>query len=184
VHRTWRNGLGGLAAALLLAAAGLSGTTTAAAAAQPVTPPPVTIAATGFYMIVNNRTNKCVDAPASSHTSGTLLVQFGCHGGDNQRWAPFDAGDGFFVLLSKNTPSLCINIRLDFLIDQEPCNINSVDQKWQWGVANNNGDLVLFSARPGNLCFGLNPNTDKDGTLFFPIPCSNTNSANLWHPES
>jgi hypothetical protein len=178
VHRTWHKGLGGLAAALLLAAGGLAGTTSAATAAQPVT-----AAATSFFKIVNNRTIKCVDVPSSQHTSGVRLQEWECHGGDNQRWAPVDTGDGFFVLISKNSASLCMHIRPDLFVDQDACDIASNLQKWQWGIANSNGDLVLFSAAPGNRCLGLVPNNIGNGTPIGVIPCSNTNSANHWHPE-
>jgi hypothetical protein len=181
VHRTFRNGLGGLVAALLLAAGGLTATTTTTAAAA--APRPVTIAADSFYKIRNTRTGKCVDVPASSHATRVLLQEWDCHGGDNQRWTPFDLGNGFFLLQSKNTTSMCMNVRLDFLIDQEPCNVASIDQQWQWEVVNNNGELALHLARPGFLCLGLSPDTAKNGTGFVPLTCSPTNSAVFWHPE-
>jgi hypothetical protein len=170
VRRTWRNGLSTLAATLLLAAGGLVATAPTAAAAP----------TSAFYMIVNDRTGKCVDVPDSSHRSGDTLAQWPCRGRDNQRWAPIDEHDGFFALISMNTPSLCLTIGIDFLIKQTTCDFQSREQRWQWG-GNGSGQLVLLAGRPGNLCLGLHPNTEKDGTGYFPIPCSNTDSANLFH---
>jgi hypothetical protein len=183
VHRTWRNGLGGLAAALLLAAGGLVGSTTAATAA-----PPVTTAATSFLKIVNNSTGKCIDVPASSHATGTLLQLWPCHGGDNQRWTPIDTGDGFFQLQSKNTPSMCMNVQIADLwpVDQQSC-VAWAGQKWRWAVVDSNGDLVLVSALPqapgeGSACLRLNNATAT--TRLAAFACDNITSAMFWHPES
>jgi hypothetical protein len=113
MHRTWRNGVGSLAVALLMAAGGLVGTTAAAAAAS--TDAEV---ASSFYMIVHSRTGKCVDVPGSSHRSFQTVQEWECHGGANQRWAAIDEQDDGFVLISMNTPTLCMAVGADFLIKQ------------------------------------------------------------------
>jgi hypothetical protein len=180
VHRTWRNGLSGLAVTLLLAAGGLVGTTTSAAAAAAQS---ATIADTGYYKIVHKRTGKCVDVPDSSHATGARIQEWDCHGGANQRWTGIYQVDGSFLLQSKNTPSMCITVGI---IDgphiyQTTC-FPYDGEKWRWRVANSNGDLQLVSAFPGNLCLALSPDTDRNGTKLDALPCSETDNVNFWHP--
>lgn len=180
MYRALRNGL----AAALLAIGGLAVTATAAHA-QPtaVKPAPIgapSLASTGFYLLVNDRTNKCVDVPSSSHASGTRLQEWDCHGGDNQRWAPLDLGNGFAAIVSKNSGNLCMNVRDTLIVEQAVCNFSSLSQQWQQGFADP-VHQVLVSRVPGNYCLGLSPNNIANGTDIAAIPCSNTNTANFWH---
>ncbi|MEV6299978.1 RICIN domain-containing protein [Actinoplanes sp. NPDC051861] len=164
-------------AAFLLAATGF-----APAAAATAAPPTPSLAADGFYKIVNDRTQKCVDVPSASHASGVFLQQWTCHGGDNQRWTPIDERDAFFLLISKHSPQLCLHVRDSTIVDQSTCDFADPAYRWQWRVANDSGDLVLGSKLPGQLCLYLDPNTVRDGAGLRAKPCSNTHPANHWNP--
>ena len=41
----------------------------------------------GTYEMVNEVSNKCLDVRAQATANGSYIEQFGCHGGDNQRWS-------------------------------------------------------------------------------------------------
>lgn len=182
MQHTLRRAAFGLAAALLMAV-GLAGTGTAADA-HPVSAT-VKPLATGFFEIVNNRTGKCVDDPHGDHVNGRGLNEFTCHGGDNQRWAPIDQGNGFFTLQSLNTASFCIHVRTNNVIEQLTCvpsnDPDSPREQWRLILMDSLGDLGFQSALPGSPCLFLNPNTSADNTPLAVKPCSSTDSANFWH---
>ena len=60
----------------------------------------------GIYELVSN--GLCLDASNSSTTSGTAVVGWGCHDGDNQQWVVNYLSDGTFQL----TPKYAQNLRL------------------------------------------------------------------------
>ena len=41
----------------------------------------------GTYQIVNKVSNKCLDVRDATTANGAYIEQFGCNGGDNQRWS-------------------------------------------------------------------------------------------------
>ena len=58
----------------------------------------------GIYEIVSN--GYCLDVTGSSTASGTAVIGWDCHQGDNQRWIATYLADGTFQLSPKHTPSL------------------------------------------------------------------------------
>ncbi len=45
--------------------------------------------------LVNRASGKVIDVPGSSTSTGTALIQYSSHGGDNQHWTPVPSGSGW-----------------------------------------------------------------------------------------
>ena len=58
----------------------------------------------GIYEIVSN--GYCLDVSGGSTASGTAVIGWDCHQGDNQRWIATYLSDGTFQLSPKHAPSL------------------------------------------------------------------------------
>jgi hypothetical protein len=61
------------------------------------------------------------------------------------------------------------------------CEFQNKEQRWHWQYGG--GQLMLTSNRYIGRCLGLSPDTEKNGTLLAPLPCSDTDSVDLWHTQ-
>lgn len=55
------------------------------------------------YVLRNKYSGKCLDVAGWSTNGGAEIIQWSCHGGDNQRFRIYDAGDGFWYLQAKHS---------------------------------------------------------------------------------
>lgn len=62
------------------------------------------------YKIVNASSGKCLDVPAGSRASGARIIQWDCHGADNQRWTPFSPGWGSGFMLVNKGSGKCLDV--------------------------------------------------------------------------
>jgi hypothetical protein len=59
--------------------------------------------------LVAGNSRKCADVYAYSTANGGSIVQWSCHGQDNQRWTPLQMNDGSFVFVSGHSGK-CLDV--------------------------------------------------------------------------
>jgi hypothetical protein len=175
--------LAAVAAFVSLSAGGV-GLASSSQATEDQTSATAQVADFGDLRIVNNHAHKCVDVTDAATVAGEVLQEWDCTGVSEQVFRPIDVGNGFIHLYTRRNLSLCMTVSSADVrrVYQDVCQSGVPGQWWRWEVANNTGALVLVSGFPG-LCLGLIPNTSKNGTPIFIIPCSGTDSADLWHTD-
>lgn len=81
---------------------------------------------------------KCVDVRGNSTDAGADIIQYYCHGENNQKWYFHDMGGNSYSIISKSS-GLCIEAQSNpegsIEIIQNACNMNNLDQLWQVDVA-------------------------------------------------
>lgn len=88
----------------------------------------------GTYFIKAKHSEKCLDVYGGYQSNGARLIQWGCHGGDNQRWIVETNSDGYSALMAKHSGQ-CMTVknaetRNGAAIVQQPCN-SQPNQLWQ-----------------------------------------------------
>lgn len=66
------------------------------------------ISTTAWYKIVARNSGKCLDVTGGGLNAGARLVQYTCHGGDNQSFQFQSAGSGLYYIIAGNS-GLCID---------------------------------------------------------------------------
>lgn len=89
-----------------------------------------------YYMLRNRTSGYCVDIENNSTTAGSRIVQYHCHGANNQLWEPINSSgqvswDSTFKLRSVNNPQICINIDASGNLVTGYCTNSSLPQ-WIW----------------------------------------------------
>jgi hypothetical protein len=136
-----------------------------------------------FVEIVNDVTGKCVDVKDKSHEAGALTQQFHCGNRDEQLWLPIDVGNGFFMLQSRNTSTLCLDVQFgstlpETPVDQQSCSVGGPRMWWRFLGADDEGHLVLNSGL-GNVCLALAGFSARDGRPIVIRDCATT-SGQFW----
>lgn len=62
------------------------------------------------FLIKNRYSGKCLDVGGWSTQNGANIIQWDCHGGDNQRFRIYDAGGGYWYLQAKNSGK-CLDVK-------------------------------------------------------------------------
>jgi len=62
------------------------------------------------YKLKALHSNRCLDVYGWSTENGADIVQWDCHGGNNQRWRLLDGGEGYWMLQSVHSGK-CLDIR-------------------------------------------------------------------------
>src|SRR5689334_11888501 len=65
--------------------------------AQSGGPPP------GLYELVAMHSGKCLDVDHALQDDFTRIIQYTCHGGENQHWRVEPTGDGYYRLLANHS---------------------------------------------------------------------------------
>lgn len=60
---------------------------------------------------------KCLDVAFGSTANGARVIQFGCHGGDNQKWNIRPAGHGMFEIIAQHSGK-CLDVHQGSLQDR------------------------------------------------------------------
>lgn len=138
---------------------------------------------TGYQILVNDQTDKCIDVAGHSAIAGGILHEWDCgHGGNtlNQQWGLRSVSGGFFRL-EVHENGFCMAERgLNAQLTQENCDGRS-SELWRWAPDAAAGRLWLQSF--SGLCVALIPNSSSNGTPIGAQFCSNS-SASHWHAEA
>ena len=59
--------------------------------------------APGLYELVAMHSGKCLDVYGESTDDAALVIQWSCHGSENQHWRVESTGDGYFNLLANHS---------------------------------------------------------------------------------
>jgi hypothetical protein len=140
------------------------------------------------YELVNTATGKCGDVAGQSTSAGAVVHEWTCANDDNQLWIPVDLGTGFILYENLNSVNhgkfLCLAVRggstvFGTIVDQEPCNRNSLAQWWHWQPEDNIGNLALRSGL-GDVCLALWPYSSSNGTKIAIDGCM-ASPPQTWH---
>ncbi|HEX8864112.1 MAG TPA: RICIN domain-containing protein [Lentzea sp.] len=160
--------LAGLVSAVTL---GLVSLTAAAYASEP-----------DYQILVNDRTDKCIDVAGHSAVAGGVLHEWDCghdNNSHNQHWGIRNVSGEFFTLQVHEHGFCMAEHGLNAQLTQENCDGRS-SELWRWAPDAAAGRLWIQSL--SGLCVALIPNTSRNGTPIGVQFCSN-NSASHWHAE-
>jgi hypothetical protein len=62
-----------------------------------------------YYSVIYKHSNKCQDVRGADGTNGADVIQWPCHGGDNQKLRLVDQGGGYYSLVYKHS-GLCTDV--------------------------------------------------------------------------
>jgi|GEM_PF-2044013 len=62
-----------------------------------------------FYRIISRHSNKCLDVSGVSKQTGANVIQWDCHGGDNQSWRLIPKGHGYYMIVAKHS-NKCLDV--------------------------------------------------------------------------
>jgi hypothetical protein len=116
--------------------------------------------------------NKCLDVAGASTENGSAVIQWQCHGGDNQVWSIEPAGDGFSRLVSRNSGK-CLDVSGASTDDGAPvlqwqCH-SGANQQWRVEAI---GAGYRLMARHSGKCLDVPAWSTADGTLLVQWPCN------------
>jgi aspartate 1-decarboxylase len=63
----------------------------------------------GYYRITAKHSGKCLDVNGASSESGATIIQYSCHGKDNQLFTLVPKGDGYYSIVAKNSGK-CLDV--------------------------------------------------------------------------
>lgn len=70
---------------------------------------PTRTSSTPAYLVRAKHSGKCLDVGGWGKHNGAPIVQWNCHGGDNQRFRIYDAGNGYWYLQAKHSGK-CVDV--------------------------------------------------------------------------
>jgi len=84
---------------------------------------------TGYEMLVNGNSGKCLDVPGGGTTSGATLQQYDCNNGPNQAWSMSFYPPTGIRFSPASAPSLCLSIDPNGHAAQATC-LGADVQRW------------------------------------------------------
>jgi hypothetical protein len=142
-----------------------------------------------YYMIVNQKSQKCADVQGKSFTFGAKVHQWGCKNDTNQVWTlePI-AGTPYFNLRNFNS-SWCMQVKSSAAvpangtgIQQGYCSTTIPGSQWKLDVLVPNGNDTVYqiSSRAGGVCLDLNDGTDDDNGKIQTWTCQGPFNNHQW----
>ncbi|GAB4005003.1 hypothetical protein GCM10029992_51590 [Glycomyces albus] len=121
--------------------------------------------------IVSRNSGKCLDVTGGSSADGAAIIQWECHGGDNQRWSLEDAGGGHVRIVAGHSGK-CLGIEDGSTADgaaavQQAC---SGAASQQWEVRDSDGYSELVSRHSGK-CLDVSGQSTEDGARLQQYSC-------------
>jgi Glycosyl hydrolases family 11/Ricin-type beta-trefoil lectin domain-like len=137
-----------------------------------VTPP------SGQIIIRARHSNACLDVPSNSTGNGTLIQQWGCHSGSNQKWTFNSKGGGWYEVKSASS-GRCLDVA--GVSQDNGANM----QLWDCSGGNNQqfkltsvgSGFYLLTARHSNKCVNVYGNSTANGARIIQWDC-NTSAQN------
>jgi hypothetical protein len=130
---------------------------------------------TGVFRVVQlqaaHTNNSCLDVNGASTENGAALIQWQCHGGDNQIWSVEPAEDGYSRLVSRLSGK-CLDVGGESRQDGAPvvqwqCH-GGANQQWRVESIGNGYRLV---ARHSGKCLDVPAWSTVDGTILTQWQC-------------
>ncbi|WP_199044481.1 BNR-4 repeat-containing protein [Glycomyces salinus] len=122
--------------------------------------------------VVNRGSGKCMDVVSGSTENGAEIIQWDCHGGDNQRWELRDVGGGYFEVVSRAS-GRCLDVDARSTANgaqviQWSCN-GGTNQQWELRDIDGRVQLV---ARHSGKCLDVIDQSTANGTRLQQYDCS------------
>ena len=125
-----------------------------------------------FPMLLARNSGKCLDVSGGSTVDGANLIQWPCHGSDNQRWKVQSTDDGYIMLQSKHSGK-CLDVARESTVDganmiQWSCHGRD-NQKWKVEVTNDG--FVMLQSKHSGKCLDVSGGSTVDGANLIQWPC-------------
>ncbi|MEZ4607862.1 MAG: RICIN domain-containing protein [Deinococcales bacterium] len=127
----------------------------------------------GIYSIINDPSNRCMDVFGSGLQDGADVIQWGCHGGNNQKWLIEKMTAGYRLVAQHS------NKVMDVANGSMASGANVA--QWTWNAGNNQQWTVRkvaggynFVAVHSNLCLSVASGSLTDGASLQQATCSNS----------
>lgn len=167
---------------LLLAAAGIliALPATQASAATPT--------AGGTYQLAVTKSGMCIDVPAASKSSGTLLQQWGCTSGANwQQFTLTAAGSGHYHLVNVNS-GMCVDVPAGSTtsgtrLQQWGCSTTQTNQQWTL-TPSGSGTYQIVNVNSGLCISDQNAATTSGNPVIQETCTANTNKQWAFNPTT
>ncbi|GAB4001017.1 ricin-type beta-trefoil lectin domain protein [Glycomyces albus] len=122
--------------------------------------------------LVNRNSGKCVDVVSGSTDDGAEIIQYDCHGGDNQQWLLQDVGGGYYEIVSVASGK-CIDVdgvstANNARIIQWTCNGG---QNQQWELRDTGDGHVEIVARHSGKCLDVIDSSTANATRIQQYDC-------------
>lgn len=105
---------------------------------------------------VNQHSNMCLDVSRASTSRGANIIQWQCHGGDNQNWRLVDVGGGYYNIVAQHS-GMCLDVARASLsagtgVIQWQCHRGG-NQKWR--LVDVGGGYYNIVAQHSNMCLDV-----------------------------
>ncbi|WP_226646808.1 PA14 domain-containing protein [Microbulbifer variabilis] len=101
----------------------------------------------GTYVIVNAASDRCADVTGASNSNGADIIQWDCHGNNNQRWQVTQVSDGLYTLTVLHSNKL---MTVEAANDAEGANV------YQWEAIDDNSQR-FYLEHQGNGSYRIRP---------------------------
>lgn len=125
------------------------------------------------FILKARHSGKCMEVAGWSKNQGANVIQWSCHGGNNQRWKKLDGGAGYWLLQNVNS-GLCMSIDQAVTgtggnVVQRPCD----GRENQRIMPNNLFDNVhQFAFRHSGICIDVGGHGKNDGANIIQWNCT------------
>jgi hypothetical protein len=121
--------------------------------------------------LVASHSQKCLDVTGWSTQDGTPIIQWRCHGGDNQAWSIEPGAEGYSRLVSRHSGQ-CLDVSGESTKDgapiiQWPCH-GGANQEWRMEAV---GGGYRFVARHSGKCLDVTGESTDDGSGIIQWQC-------------
>ncbi len=141
------------------------------------TPIPSGISPTAWYNVINQNSNKCVDATGWGTTNGTSVQQWACGNASyNQEWQFQPTDSGYFKVINRNAQGLAWDVTGGTSATQD----GALIQLWTYGGGANQqwmpvalgGGYYKFVARHSGKCLDVTGVSTADGVQLQQWTCT------------
>lgn len=131
-----------------------------------------TTSANPAYLIKAKHSGKCLDIAGWSTANGAEVLQWSCHGGNNQRFRVYDAGKGYWQIQSKHSGK-CLDVwgaatQSGAQVRQGDCH-GGDNQKLN--PANHGGNLYQLGFKHSGICLDINGGSGDNGAKVIQSSC-------------
>jgi hypothetical protein len=140
-----------------------------------------TLASPSYSALTVKFSGKCVDVQGGDIADGTAIVQWDCHGGDNQLWS-FQSVAGYYEVVSK-VSGKCLDVQEasqanDTIVLQWSC-YGGDNQLWS---VQRVGDYYRFVAKHSGKCLDVRGADPSNGVALIQWDCANTDNQLFSYP--
>jgi hypothetical protein len=125
---------------------------------------------TRIYTFKAKHSGLCLDIEESSLDDGTKIIQWNCHGGDNQKWLFVSDGNGYYQIKAKHSGK-CVDESLTdngATVSQYGCH-NGGNQKWQ--LIKDKKGYYQIKSKQSKMCLDVEESSNEDGARVISFGC-------------